>query len=404
MLETREKYRLIVSLLFLLCAAFPVKPAHKSLSGSAQVSILISAPCNEGFASLFGHTALRVEDPELKIDYVFNYGIAGFESNVQNFFRLLQGNHLCDLYALDFQEIENEHIQAKRQMVELVLNFSPEEKEFFWQSLLTKAESPGRVYYDVLKRNCTALPVRLIEKSINGKLLYEEPEMHESYQSLCDRYLQNYPGSQWLLDVSFGIPTNKPITYQEAFFIPAILKEAFLSATIQDETGRLRPLISDVSVLISCVSENKPGWFTPWTGSWLLLILIIMSCMMEYRTKKQLRWVDVVLFSLAGLVGIYLFYVNFIAAAWYAFPSWWLLCFHPLHLLGAVFCASKRWNRQAFQYHIFNLCALGVMVIGTCIVPQHYNPAFVPVIVGLAIRSAMAVRRRRLAQKKLGVH
>jgi hypothetical protein len=391
MSEKRKKYQFILCLWLLLFTVFPAKAAYKPLSESARVSVLFSTRAE------FGHAALRVVDPELKIDYVFNYGIIGFDLN---YFPLFFKDYPCQMYAVDFQEIEKEDIQAKNQMTELVLNFSPEEKEFLWQSLLSKAKSSPRVLYDVFKGNCTSLPIALIEGSVRGKLLYKEQESHESYLSLLDKYMQYSPWVRLFLDISFGIRANTPITDHEAFFIPDRARKAFLSAEIQDENGNLRPLISDVSVILPGVSEEKSGWFTPWVGSLLLLILVIVSCIIEYRKKKIVRWLDVVLFAFAGLVGIYLFYANFIVDRWYFFPSWWLLCIHPLHLLGAVFCASKRLNRPAYYYHIFNLCAIGVMVVGTCFVPQYYNPAFAVLIGILVLRSAWHVVRRRLAQIK----
>jgi hypothetical protein len=389
MIEKQKNIRFILSVLLLLCTVFPTK-AYKSLSDSARVSILFSSRAE------FGHATLRIEDPVLQIDYVFNYGILGFD---MNYIPLFFKNFPCQMYAVDFEEIKQEDIQAKNQMTELILNFTPEEKEFFWQSLLIQAKSSKRVLYDVFKGNCTSLPILLMEGSVRGKLLYEEREIHESYLSVLDKYMKYSPWSRLMMDISFGINANKPITNREAFFIPDVAKEAFLQAKIQDEQGNLRPLISDVSVIVPGVSEEKSGWFTPWICSLLLLMLVIVSCIIEYRMKKIVRWPDVVLFAFAGLVGIYLFYANFIADRWYFFPSWWLLCFHPLHLLGAVVCAVKRFNKLAYQYHIFNLCALGVMVIGTIFVPQHYNPAFVLLILCLVIRSAGYVWRWRLFQK-----
>ena len=49
------------------------------LSPEAKVSILTSEPYEGEVFTLYGHAALRLNDPARKLDYVFNYGIFSFD-------------------------------------------------------------------------------------------------------------------------------------------------------------------------------------------------------------------------------------------------------------------------------------------------------------------------------------
>ena len=401
MIKNRKINRLIGSLLFLLCFAFPAKSAHKPLSDSAQVSILISAPFDGDVFSAFGHAALRVNDPGLGVDYVFNHGIFN-ESGVANVLRFIQGNFSAEFYAISSKEFVEDSKQKDRQLTELMLNFLPEEKESLWQLILEKAEQPKQTYhYDILKENCTALPLDFVEKSTIGTILYRERDIQQSYLSLFDSYLQSFPWVQFFVDLSSGTEVNRPITYRQAFFIPDLFAEALLSARIKGNEGGLRPLVSGSSIIVQGTESVVSRSFTPFLCSLIVLFVILLITIVEWRKKTYLRWFDVSLLGLTGFAGIYLFYFSIIVQQWYSFPNWWLLWIHPLHLLGAVFCVSKRFRKQAYYYHIFNLCALGGAIIGTCFASQHYHPAFVPLIVGFAIRSASYVWRWHSNQKEL---
>src|SRR5690606_36976175 len=74
-----QKFLLFFTLL--LCTA--VTGQSVKLSENAEVSILTCGLGNEMY-SLFGHTAIRIADPEQNFDVVYNYG--AFDFNMPNFF------------------------------------------------------------------------------------------------------------------------------------------------------------------------------------------------------------------------------------------------------------------------------------------------------------------------------
>jgi hypothetical protein len=389
--EKTRKYLLAVLLLLFGIKLFPAPV--KKLSEQAQISILIGACSGRDMFSLFGHAAMRIADPELAIDYVFNYGFPPSSTGLTNFLRLLQTNIPSELYAVPFSEIEKEYRNNSRALNELTLNFSQEEKESLWQSLMTIAQSGSRVsYYNILSHNCTALPLILLEKNTSGTLLFPNKETGESYRSFSNECLHAHPWASFLINISFGLATDRPVDYRESFFLPRNFEAELLSTNVADSLGNTHPLIAEARYLVpSAEIEPEAPVITPTLCGWILLTIVMLLSVVEWKTGHLMRWLDAALFAVFGIGGLYLFYIQFIVPQWYSFPSWWILWLHPLHFPGAVWSAAKRFDRPAAYYHIFNLCALSVMLIGICFVPQYFHPAFAPLIILSALRSIVRI-------------
>jgi hypothetical protein len=384
----------------LLLTAIPVH-AYKELGNQAQISVLIASSCEEELFSLFGHTALRINDPELGVDYAFNYSIQTGESDLNNFFRLL-GDLRCEFYAVKTEEMMQDYRQKERHLTELVLNLSPEEKETLWQSLLHEIQEKNKKsHYDLLKKNCTFLPLQMVEENISGTVVYQLPEKQPcTYRELCNACLTDYPWTRLFLDLTLGIETDRPVTFKETFCIPDRMGNAFLHARIQSPEGSERPLICSSAVLIDPVPKNiPPGVFTPVRVFGALLFFILAASFVEWRKKSVYRRIDSLLFACAGMAGLCLFYLSFITPQWYTFPNWQMLWLHPLHLIGAACFAFKRLDRAAYYYHIFNLITVSFAIAGLFFIPQTHNNAFIPAMLCLWIRSANAVGRLYLFQK-----
>ena len=102
-----------------LCSAF-------TLSKQAEVSILTCSPGNESY-SVYGHSAIRVNDALNDYDVVFNYGIFNF--NTPNFlYRFAKGETDYLLGAYDFSDFYEEYVAEERSVFEQILDLKQEEK------------------------------------------------------------------------------------------------------------------------------------------------------------------------------------------------------------------------------------------------------------------------------------
>ena len=109
----------ILLLFFLLLLPFGQTTANGN--DSIRLSLLTCAPGEEIY-SLFGHTAIRYEDPANGIDAVFNYGLFSF--NTPNFiFRFSLGETDYQLGATDYAHFAAEYAFDGR----LATNTQPEQ-------------------------------------------------------------------------------------------------------------------------------------------------------------------------------------------------------------------------------------------------------------------------------------
>ena len=92
------------------------------LSEKSKISLITCSPGEELYAR-YGHTALLVYDPELHVQWVFNYGM--FDFNVEDFYlKFVKGETWYELGVEDYQQFLIAYSYEKRQVYEQELNLS----------------------------------------------------------------------------------------------------------------------------------------------------------------------------------------------------------------------------------------------------------------------------------------
>ncbi len=113
---------LILSILILV---FCQQVQAQQLSDQAKVSLLT---CDPGSAlySAFGHSALRVQDPVMGLDLVFNYGT--FDFNAPGFYvNFVRGKLNYFLAVNNYENFYRAYYREQRSMREQVLNLSEDQ-------------------------------------------------------------------------------------------------------------------------------------------------------------------------------------------------------------------------------------------------------------------------------------
>ncbi|MDR1201165.1 MAG: hypothetical protein LBL58_05970, partial [Tannerellaceae bacterium] len=175
----------------------------------------------------------------------------------------------------------------------------------------------------------------------------------------------------------------------EELFLPLYLEKAFDKATIQNPDGSERRLVSETNILAKEVQEEAEiNVFTPLVCSLALFLLILLSTIYEWRTKRYFWLIDSLLFFIAGLAGVVLFFLAFVSEHPATWPNWLIVWLHPFHLVGAVLFAVKKLNKAAYYYHFINFALLSFMLLGWYFIPQHMNTAFIFLALTLWVRSA----------------
>ena len=146
-------------LLLIVFSIFPILTwGTESLStaDSIRISLLTCAPGEEIY-SLFGHTAIRYEEPARGIDRVYNYGLFSF--NTPNFIlRFALGKTDYQLGVEDYRRFAAEYEYFGRSVWQQTLNLTVEEQ----QQLITLLEEnyrPETGYTAITFSTTTVLPV-----------------------------------------------------------------------------------------------------------------------------------------------------------------------------------------------------------------------------------------------------
>lgn len=350
---------------------------------------LITCARGEEIYSLFGHTAIRYENRAENIDVVFNYGIFSFD--VPDFvWRFVKGETDYKLAVSDYQEFIWGYINEDRELWGQTIDLKPEEKLKLLDILLTNCLPENRVYrYNFFFDNCATRPRDRIEESINGKVNYQGTDHRQSLRRIVHESAADYPWDRFGMDFCLGLDADRPATCREEMFAPFYLMEAFATAAIEDPDGNTRPLVSETETLYRAEEEKtgKSCLFTPMRTFLLLFILVAAATIYGIKKKKSLWGIDLALFAAAGLAGCILTLLNFFSEHPAVSPNLLIIAFHPFHLIFLPFFLRKEMKGERSRYHLINTIVLTIFILLWPIIPQYINPAVLPMVLSLLVRS-----------------
>lgn len=387
----------VIALLCLLLP-FPLMAEEEGL----QISLLTSSPYEGEVFTVYGHAALRVKDDAHKLDYVFNYGIFSF-SQPHFIYRFAKGETDYMLGACRYSDYMIEYQMRGSSVTEQKLNLSPEESQRLWLALSVNYEPQNRTYrYNFFFDNCATRPVRLIEENVTGKIVYRWQPEEKTFRDMINYCTRNHPWLTFGCDLALGSPTDRVATAHEMMFLPEYMKEAIASAVIVDTEGNERPLVQQSIVVPADEEEDLPmEWLTPLFCAIIICIASLVLTFYEYRKRYAGRWHDILLFTLAGIGGLVLFFLSFISEHPCTCPNWNMLWLHPLQLSILPLSLVKNGRKAVFYYHFINFAAIMIMLLGWRFIPQHFNHAIIPLIITLGVRSASYILRFHQQEKRL---
>ena len=385
--------RLSLVFLFFLFL-IPLKAEQARLGEDAQISLLTASPSDEEVFTLYGHSALRVKDPQHNIDAVFNYGIFSFD---KPYFILRFVAGLTD-YMVGVEKFNNYAINYQMrgsQVVEQILNLTSDEKQALWEFLVWNSLPKNRIYrYNFFFDNCATRPRDIIEKYVDGKVEYVATEPDSTFRDLIRYCTRDHAWYTFGCDLVLGSPTDRLATFHEEMFLPAYLKDGIKGAKIVKPGEEPRDLVVSTRIIVEGdQTDYQDTFFTPMLTSLLLLFLTLGITYIEWRKKTYFRVVDMILFSIAGISGCILFFLSFISVHPCVNSNWNLIWLNPLQLIAVILFAVKKFGKAAYYYHFINFAALTLFLVGWKWIPQYLDTAYIPFILTLWVRSGYSVYR-----------
>ncbi len=351
-----------------------------------KVSLLTFYPGDEIF-EVFGHTEILLTDSTG--DYYVNYGV--FDFNSPNFLgRYIKGetDYMC---ALMPPELDG-GLKPGRKVVRQVLDLSPEEAQSVWDLLVENLQPANREYrYRHFSDNCSTRPRDILEEALNEELDYSRCDyiVGNTLRQVMSYYTRNYPWEQFGIDLALGAACDTIIDARTHTFVPLFLMHALAGVQVDD-----KPLVKDTSVVRPGADEGivmppTPWYLTPMAMAVLVLVLTLLVTVRDYRHRRVSRWYDTLLFSIAGMAGCVIFFVEFISTHEAVMPNYNILWLHPLLLLLAILPWIKSAHSLLRWSHIINVALIATTAVVWMSGMQVPNAAFLPLATSLLLRSSV---------------
>lgn len=366
------------------------------------ITLLTCEPSNLQIYTAWGHTALRVQDPENGIDMVFNYGIFSFDELGKFIYRFVKGETDYMLGVNTFQRSKREAVHKNAYLYEQELNLTEAEKERLCKALFENAKPENRYYrYNFFFDNCATRPRVLIEKSMDGEINYPAVTNQRTYRDIIHELLKEMKWYTLGIDLCMGSPTDEIVTGKDILFLPVELMNSFDGSTKANGEALVKAKETLYTPIGQEAEEDLGSRIPPIVACWVLFILIIIHTFFYTTLGAGDKWFDALLFGIAGLVGFAIFLLSFFSEHPCTFPNFNLLWINPLQLIFAFSLISKKGEGWKRKYHLLNLGLICVtLLLGWTM--QRFNPCSIPLMLCLALRSLHWVKPNffNLRQKK----
>ena len=360
-----------------------------NVSDSVRVSLLTCAPGSEIY-SLFGHTALRYENPAKGEDWVFNYGLFSFDT--PNFvLRFVKGETDYQLGVIPYRYFEGEYAMRESSVYQQELNLTDKEKENVIRLLRENYLPANRVYrYNYFYDNCTTRARDKVEQGIEGKVLYPESEKMCSFRSIVREYTAGHEWSAFGIDLCLGSEADELIDERKQMFSPFYMLEYARGAMIH-RADTIVPFVKEEKLLLDFSSKDE-GVFekdedislpSPWACALIWWVLTFVVTALGIKNGKVYWLWDILLFGAQGLAGCIIAFLFFFSIHPTVGSNWLLMILNPLPLFYMPFMIYKAIKGKTDVFHVINTMVLLLFIILMPIVQQKFNVTVLPLALNL---------------------
>lgn len=343
-----------------------------TLSENAKISVLTVGTADE-LHSLFGHTALRINDAALGLDITYNFGMFNFHT--PNFYlKFVKGDLEYQLAVEEFADFMFHYQYVNRTVWEQELNLNPQQKQQIFSQLQAIYTSPDRNYiYKFIDRNCTTKVVDVLNQVLEPKLSYKNPKQ-TSYRTVLYPYFKNNFYENLGISLIFG---TKPDAVATSLFLPLDLLTQLENHNQTKQTLTLyQQRYNNVSV--------------PWWNNIYTLLAFLIGLI--FWNKNALNYSFLLLL---GVLGIFFIWVG--SYSYHSELLWnynVLLC-NPLLVVLVFFKLLKKHKLVTF------LSSLLFLSLGIYVVYMFNKPHFLSVLPLVFTVMILVIRYFRISNKVL---
>ena len=378
----------IKHLLFLFLFAFS-KPliAQINLSVYSEVSIITAAPGSELYEA-FGHAAIRIHDPLLQIDVIYNYGM--FDFNAPNFYsNFVKGKLLYSLARYNFNYFLESYKKDKRWVKQQVLNLTQEQKQLFFMYLENNALPENAAYlYDPYFNNC-ATKLRDITTTILGDkigFMDDNLEQNLSFRQLMNKEIHWNTWGNFGINLALGSKLDQKATLEQYMYLPKYVNSIF-NHSILYVRNQPENLIKREDLLLDFEDQKTEiSFFNPFLIFSIFSFIGLFITFSDLKKKKISKWLDFTLLFTTGILGVLIIFLWFFTDHSTAPNNFNFLWAFAPNLIIAFLMLKKnqqKWIKYYFIFLIFLVITVPILWIREV---QLFPVAVIPFLVLLFIR------------------
>lgn len=362
---------------------------------SVEISLLTCSP-HEAIYSLYGHTAIRINDQRNGEDLAVNYGLFSFEKP-HFVLRFLFGLTDYEMGIEPFEAFCRQYRYYGSSVTQQVLNLTNEEKWNIVKAVNINYMPENSVYrYNYFYDNCTTRAVDMLTTHLaDAHVVFEgEQQKYPSFREMVHGCLPHHPWNRFGNDMLLGVKADCKTTLREHQFLPANAMDDFRHAMIVGQDGSNRPLVLREEIVVPEGAQDvwKDFPLSPKDVFLIVLAITVLITLLEAFTRKVLWGYDALLMILCGLAGIVLFLMLFSQHPTVR-VNLLLLLLNPLPLFfiwRMIRRARKRLPDRQYAWWIILICLFFIGGIW-----QHYAEGIFLLASSLLIRNVWCLLRQR---------
>ena len=270
------------------------------LSIYSEVSVVTIGPGDELYEK-FGHSSIRIKDPVLNFDFVYDYGI--FDFDAPNFYsNFTKGKLLYKVARYPFHYIISSKKVQQRWIKEQTLNLNQQERQQLFRFLERNVLPQNATYlYDPFFDNCATKIIDNLKAVLGDKIQFSSTHLSgkTTLRKLMNTEIHWNTWGNFGINLALGNKLDKNLTTKEFNYLPDYVYLALQNATISDK----KLVKTDKSLLEYKEKGNSFSLLSPLVIFLLLSLIGIIITFNDYKNNSRTKWLDFVLFSTTGLIG-----------------------------------------------------------------------------------------------------
>ncbi len=329
--------------------------------------------CTPGTSSstIYGHSAIRVQDPVSGMDLVYNYGTYNFAE--PNFlWKFLKGKLNYSLAISSYNSFYRSYAAYRRGIIEQEFILTPEQAQQLNAFLTDNYKPKNRTYlYDFLEDNCAT---RVRDIFNQPQYIFDNKPVDKTWRDELHRMNGQARWMSYGIDLILGSRCDRKITLEQEMFLPDKLSEHIRSYHNINTGEALTTL--PVTILKAAEEDRttleKIAYHASPIVVYTIILLIYIFTFLKARNKEKfINIFSTIFYLIIGIGGLIIAFMWFGTDHIWTKMNWNILWMNPLFIIAAFM--PKRKARFYFTGILSIIAALAPIVMA--FIPQYFSPA-----------------------------